>query len=162
MTTTTEERSPGRRTKAQIAEDEAKAKADAEFEAGENRTGPDGTEGDEPPAPTDPTMPIGGGRSSAGREPQTSMDEVILNAEDNIDLIGFIEEMEVTAAAALKHAAAKRNRDRKLEQIGVKGGPHKAYRLRDYRIVYVPGEGESKHIEMNRAPISKIHVDRIE
>jgi hypothetical protein len=156
---------PKRRTKAQIAEDEANQ---ADGDDGVNRLPPDGTEGDDPPesdpdlgAQTDPTMPIGGGRSSSGREPQTSMDEVILNAEDNLDLIGYIEEMEANAAAHKTHDQAKRNRDRALEKLGVKGGPHMAYRLRDFRIVYIPGEGDAKHVEMDRAPISKLHVDRI-
>lgn len=152
-----------RRTKEQIAADKAEheaqqqAQADKDLEEGANRMPPDGLEGETP----DPTMPIGGRRSSAGRHNQTAMDEIILNAEDNLDLIRFIEQQERTEQAHKEYMQAGRNRDRKLEELGIKGGPHRAYRLRDFRIVYVPGEGETKHVEMDRAPISKIHVNRI-
>jgi len=106
-------------------------------------------------------MPVAGGRSGAGRNPQQQLDEVTLNAEENLDLLGFMEEMERLASAHTQYVAAQRNRDRKLEELDIKGGPHQAYRLRDFRITYVPGQGETKHIEMDRAPISKVHVARI-
>ena len=129
-----------------------------DFEDGANRTPPtpeglDGPAGD---------FPVNGGRSSAGADPQSQMDEIVLDAEEHLSLLANLELMERWHQAKLSFDKAHREAVKAFHDIGMYDGNAHAYRLRDFRIVQVEPKGEAKDISFTRQPTQKVQIARSE
>lgn len=127
-----------------------------DFEDGPNQTTPTPEDGEQEP----PAMPVGGGRSSAGADPQLQMDEIVLDAEENLPLLANLEMMERWHAAKLSFDKAHREAVNSFHDLGMFDGNAHAYRLRDFRIVQLEPKGEAKSISFIREPTQKIQITR--
>ena len=108
-----------------------------------------------------PIIPPGDGRTSAGADSQTQMDEVVLNAEDFLDLITNLEIREANHAAKLRFDKATRSAWKVLtEQLGLHDGEAKAYRLREMRLAWPAGVGDGTDVSFHRDPMQKVSITR--
>jgi len=133
--------------------------AQADLDASPSRVDPpeDGMEDD---IANNPIIPPGNGRASAGANPQTQMDEIILDAEQHLELLQNLETMESCHAIKLRYDKAHREVWEALEALGHGNGKAAAYRLRDFRLVWPDVTGESKHISFDRDPMQKVSITR--
>lgn len=107
-------------------------------------------------------LPINAGRTSAGADPQLQMDEVVLDAEDFLDLLANLETMERTHAAKFQFDKAHRQAWATfIDRLQKGDGKGRAYRLRDFRIFWPAATGDPKNIAFTRDPMQRVSVSRI-
>jgi len=107
-------------------------------------------------------MPVNGGRSSAGTDAQTQMDEVVLDTEDHMDLYTNIEIKEANVEAYKRYTKAVAAIQKKVYvDMGLKDGKDHALRILDKRIQIVGATGEVRVMNITRQPITKMHITTV-
>ena len=109
----------------------------------------------------DPTMPIGGRRTNAGGEAQTQMDEVVLDAEEHAEVLINLQALERLHEAKMLYDRSHREAWTAFVELGKGDGKARAYRLRDFRIIWPDITGEATPISFWREPTQKVSVTRI-
>ena len=135
--------------------------AQADLDASPSRVDPpeDGVEdGVEDDIANNPIIPPGNGRASTGAEPQTQMDEIILDVAEHRELLLHLGTMERFHEFKLEYDKAHRVAWDMLKTLGKGDGRARAYRLQEYRIAWPDAEGDSKLIQFTRQPMQKVTV----